>query len=240
MEIKGQIHLLFEQSGTFKRAFQELGYTAHDYDICNEYGVTDFTIDLFHQIELWWNGAPSIFDNITKDDLSIAFFPCVYFNQSNMNLFTGLAIQYKGKNRREVNECIIKREGMRAYYYKQLLKLCTLYEDNELRMIVENPYTQPHYLRNNFPYTPALIDHNRQRRGDYYKKPTQYFYINCQPTYGESFQPPKEIRKVESAGGHVGSKCDRERSEISYDYARNFICDFILGTKKSNSLKTLF
>lgn len=44
-------HCLFEQSGTFKKAFQRLGVTAYDYDIQNEFGETDNVCDLFAEIE---------------------------------------------------------------------------------------------------------------------------------------------------------------------------------------------
>lgn len=44
-------HCLFEQSGTFKKAFQKLGVTAYDYDIQNEFGETDRVVDLFAEIE---------------------------------------------------------------------------------------------------------------------------------------------------------------------------------------------
>lgn len=40
-------HLLFEQSGTFKRQFLALGIPAFDYDILDDFGETDFKIDLF-------------------------------------------------------------------------------------------------------------------------------------------------------------------------------------------------
>ena len=35
MKIKGKVHCLFEQSGTFKNEFRKLGYEAEDYDIQN-------------------------------------------------------------------------------------------------------------------------------------------------------------------------------------------------------------
>lgn len=44
------VHCLFEQSGTFKNEFKKLGYEAYDYDIQNEFGETDFVIDLFEEI----------------------------------------------------------------------------------------------------------------------------------------------------------------------------------------------
>ena len=46
------IHLLFEQSGTFKNEFKKLGFkNSYGYDILNDFGETDFQIDLFSEIE---------------------------------------------------------------------------------------------------------------------------------------------------------------------------------------------
>lgn len=45
-------HCLFEQSGTFKNEFKKLGYESYDYDIQNEFGETDYVIDLFEEISL--------------------------------------------------------------------------------------------------------------------------------------------------------------------------------------------
>ena len=56
MEINGSIHCLFEQSGTFKNEFVKLGYNAYDYDIQNNFGQTDYQIDLFSEIEKSWGG----------------------------------------------------------------------------------------------------------------------------------------------------------------------------------------
>lgn len=44
-------HCMFEQSGTFKNEFRKLGIVAYDYDILNDYGQTDYQIDLFKEIE---------------------------------------------------------------------------------------------------------------------------------------------------------------------------------------------
>lgn len=43
-------HCLFEQSGTFKNEFKKLGIDAYDYDILNEFGQTDYMVDLFAEI----------------------------------------------------------------------------------------------------------------------------------------------------------------------------------------------
>lgn len=49
MKVKRAI-LLFEQSGTFKNEFKKLGIEAYDYDILNDYGETDYQLDLFAEI----------------------------------------------------------------------------------------------------------------------------------------------------------------------------------------------
>ena len=83
-----KVHCFFEQSGTFKNEFRKLGFEAYDYDIQNEYGQTDYIIDLFSEIEKAFAGQPSVFGTISKDDLIMAFFPCVFFScQSQMGIY---------------------------------------------------------------------------------------------------------------------------------------------------------
>lgn len=77
-------HCFFEQSGTFKNEFKKLGYEAYDYDIQNEFGETDYIIDLFEEIRRGYDGKPSVFDKISQDDLILAFFPCVRFEDQIM------------------------------------------------------------------------------------------------------------------------------------------------------------
>lgn len=88
MEIKGKVHCFFEQSGTFKREFIKLGIPAEDYDIQNNYGETDHLDDLFVAIEDAYEGKPSLFDNITPDDLIVAFFPCIFFENKKIHIDT--------------------------------------------------------------------------------------------------------------------------------------------------------
>lgn len=109
-------------------------------------------------------------------------------------------------------------------------------------MILENPATKPHYLlhsANFIPYT--FIDSNRQLRGDYFKKPTAYWFFNCEPTNGRSYQKPKETKTVQkSKQGERAGICSEERSLISPDYARNFICDFIIGKVQNYTMIDMF
>lgn len=48
---------MFEQSGTFKNEFKKLGYDAVDLDIQNNFGETDYVIDLFAEIEKAYIGG---------------------------------------------------------------------------------------------------------------------------------------------------------------------------------------
>lgn len=50
-------HCFFEQSGTFKNEFRKLGYDAYDYDILNDFGETEYQIDLFDEIEKAYGGG---------------------------------------------------------------------------------------------------------------------------------------------------------------------------------------
>ena len=74
-----RVFCLFEQSGTFKKAFKALGIPAEDYDILDEFDETDHVIDLFGEVEKCYNGKPSLFDEIESGDLVLAFFPCTRF-----------------------------------------------------------------------------------------------------------------------------------------------------------------
>ena len=245
MKINGEAHCLFEQSGTFKRAFAGFGIPALDYDIQNSCGETDNVSDLFWEITRAYDGGGSIFDNITKEDLVMAFFPCIQFcgiSQMNMTL------NCYQKNHGTVIGCgeyILQRSRMRQQFLELLLKMCFVCIDRGIRMVFENPYSMNTYLKNGFIKPPDIIDNDRTNRGDAFAKMTAYWFFNCEPTHGVTFQKtPKEKRKHilmhswqykkhdrESVATHKAKTgiCDEGRSIITHDYARNFIADFILG-----------
>ena len=244
MEIKGKIHCFFEQSGVFKNEFKKLGYEAYDYDIQNEFNETDFVIDLFKEIENAYDNKPSIFDNITSDDLIMAFFPCIYFTgYTNPQYFTLGNKNYKNLTLRQKLDKIIKRGRDRQYFYEIITKLVGVCLLRNLRLIIENPWSNngAHYLKDNFFKNPDLIDNNRTLRGDDFVKPTGYWFFNCKPTFGCSFELNKKIKTV--CGSKPSSRvgvCSTERSMINPKYARNFICDFILCKQQKHSLLNLF
>lgn len=226
-------HCLFEQSGIFRDEFRKMGIPAKDYDICNEFGKTDWQGDLFAEIVLAFLGKESIFDFFSSDDIIFAFFPCTYFCGHNEMYFCGTHYNFRKLTKTERLDKIIERAQIRHNYYMTLLKFCRVVESRGLRAIIENPYNAHHYWRFNFPYKPAVIDMNRRLSGDYFKKPTQYLFVNCEPAGKKSILVDKEIRFVEDNDGI-------DRSIISPDYAHIFICDKILGIESGHNVPTLF
>ena len=276
MEIKGKVHCLFEQSGTFKREFIKLGIPAEDYDIQNNFGETDHVIDLFAEIEKAYGGGSSIFDSMSCDDLVMAFFPCIKFcsemEQIQHEDFYD-ASQKKCKDFGSPQYYTRKWETLRNYsqerfyFYDIALKMTAVIQIKNLRMVVENPWHPTNFTNHFWFVRTSLIDHDRTRRGDYFRKPTAYWFINCEPTHGETYQPtPKDqVKTITSGSGGARTKqkmkaildksaldaryidhtsrkglCDEDRSMISPDYARNFICDFIIGKEQVNTQLSLF
>lgn len=234
MEIKGRIHCFFEQSGTFKKEFIKLGYAAEDYDIQNTFNQTDNVIDLFNEIEKDYDNISSIFDKITTDDLIIAFFPCTYFETIQQTYYTLNNNNYRNKSTVERIKLTIDRIKQRTKFHILLYKLVSICFKRNLRLIIENPAQAPNYLTTgqNFP-PPTIVDKNRMLRGDYFVKPTAYWFFNCEPTIGFSYQKDKKQKIISKEHSTI------KRSMISPDYARNFICDFILG-KQQHTTPTLF
>lgn len=230
MTIK-KAHCFFEQSGTFKNAFKYYGIESEDYDIQNNFGETDNVIDLFAEIEKGYDGKSSIFDRIEKDDLIMAFFPCIYFGTMQMSYY-----QLTNQNNRHKDICgkiddAIARVELRTKFHTLLYKLVHCAYKRGLSLIIENPATTPSYLigQLNFP-NPTIIDKNRMTRGDHFKKPTAYWFFNCDPTYNESIQrDKKQLLISDMKPAPRAGLCSEERSMISPDYALNFIDDFLLG-----------
>lgn len=245
MEIKGKVHCFFEQSGTFKREFIKLGIPAEDYDLQNNFGETDHTDDLFAEIEKAYDEQPSIFDRIDAErDLIIAFFPCIEFScMAQMWYSLGQRDYAKWPFKKRINYMVNKNRN-RAKLYELMMKFAGICLDQNIRMIMENPWSENTYLKQNvIMKPPTIIDKDRTRRGDWMKKPTAYWFWNCEPTTGYSFQktPKDKIRSVMNLKkAPRAGMCSEERSTISPYYARNFICDFIIGKKQAFTKPTLF
>lgn len=219
-----RFHCMFEQSGTFKKEFIKLGYQAYDYDILNDYGETDYQIDLFHEIEEAYENRPSIFDTIDKEDVTLAFFPCIRFEDQVQMLFRGTHKGMTGWT--DIQKLDYDMELHKSLHdiYIYISKLAVIMLKRGLKMIIENPWSTTHYLTKYWPLKPALIDKDRREMGDYYTKPTQYWFINCKPSYNLIFEPQvlKEKKNI------VDTRDKAERSLISPDYANRFIREYVL------------
>lgn len=169
----------------------------------------------------------------------MAFFPCIYFSCLSQMAMTWGCVNYRKKTVREATDLILERTKDREKFYTLAIKMLTVAQERGLRLIMENPWSLQTYLKANFVLPPALIDHDRSLRGDHFKKETAYWYINCEPTHGKSFQPAQRVKVLDKKGATKGT-CSEERSMISPDYARNFICDFILGKEQQHTERSLF
>lgn len=217
-------HCFFEQSGTFKNEFIKMGFKAEDYDILNDFNQTDHVIDLFKEINIAFEGGQSIFDNIKKSDTIIAFFPCIRFSNQAYLLFQGKAAQMKKWTLKQKLEYGLKIHDELHELYCLISKLVIICCDRNIPLIIENPYSQEHYLTRYWACRAKVIDEDRRRLGDYYKKPTQYFFINKEPSYNFLFEGVDIKKKKIIHFARPGA----ERSMISPDYANRFIREFIL------------
>lgn len=239
-----KVHCLFEQSGTFKNEFRKFDKEAYDYDIKNDFGQTDYVLDIFTQIDEEINGVNSyLFGSlIMPEDLILAFFPCTYFCNFNDMFFSGTAYNYKNLKNKDKILKIIERSEQRQYYYKKVLELIYVCESRGYRLIIENPYSGQHYWRNNFPGYTKIVDRDRTRRGDVFRKPTQYIFVGCEPAMCKVSCSKSD--KVMTIHGTKRTRKEGmysiERSIMTSTYAHNFICDFILDIPSGMNIDTLF
>lgn len=233
-----KVHCLFEQSGTFKKEFKKLGFNAADYDICNDFGETDYIINLFVEIRKAYDNKPSIFDDINQDDLIFAFFPCIRFEDQIILSFRGQQHGLESWTEKQKMLNCMKLQRELTELYNLINKLFIICMDRNLKLILENPYSEQHYLRRYWCILPAIIDTDRRERGDYFKKPTQYWFVNCQPKHNLIFEAlnynaidcKDAIRKMNKSNYEkTGAKnCKIARSMIHPDYANRFIREYIL------------
>lgn len=233
-------HCLFEQSGTFKNEFKKLGIEAYDYDILNEYGQTDYQIDLFAEIVGGYEGKPSIFDHIKPDDIIMAFFPCTRFEAQILLSFRGDLKQMKKYTDLQKLDTDLKLHSELSKNYELITKLAIIVLKKGLRMVFENPYTEQHYLTRYWCLRPSVIDKNRRDNGDYYVKPTQYWFIGCKPKDNFIFEPVEYVEPIKVSDLWGTNQKDIElRSMIHPQYASRFIKQYIIDyeTDIENVLK---
>lgn len=224
MQTVSSAHLLFEQSGTFKSAFKSLGVSARCYDIQDEYGHTDVKSDIFQEIDNFFIGKKTIFDTFSSFDIVFAFFPCTYFCENNRMFFTGKHRNIYSLSDIDKIESLIERAKKRNLYYIKLLQLVKISKILKFRLVVENPFNANSYLYNNLYFDNLIFIRDRRELGDYFQKPTAFFCYNFKPN-----TPALRIQYFQNTQRFVSKiHAGKERSEISFAFAYNFIKMYIL------------
>lgn len=108
-------------------------------------------------------------------------------------------------------------------------------------MILENPYSEEHFLRRYWCFLPSVIDHDRRDNGDYFKKPTQYWFLNCTPEQNILFEalPSNDLgvkdairQMTKESWSQTGTSTIKvARSMIHPDYADRFIRQYVLDSE---------
>ena len=225
-------HLFFEQSGTFKREFIKLGFQAEDYDILNQFNETDHVMDLFEEINKAYDGQESVFDSIDpKADQILAFFPCVRFEAQ---IIMGFRCDAYGMDKWPLDKKLeydLKLHEELHELYTLITKFALVCLHKGIRCIIENPYATQHYLTRYWALKPAFIDKDRSATGDFFEKPTQYFFINREPSNNFVFEGV-DIKKKKK----IVDLTTVDRSMISPDYANRFIREFVLSAEEFEKL----
>ena len=134
--------------------------------------------------------------------------------------------------------------------YMLVNKLMIVCIERGLKLIMENPYSEEHFLRRYWCFLPSVIDKDRRERGDYFKKPTQYWFLNRKPSNNLIFEAyannaldsielsPKQNyvewkdawnrRRMEEYAKTGAKNYKVGRSMIHPDYANRFIREFII------------
>lgn len=211
---------LFEQSGTFKNALIKLGCQAFDFDIQNEYGQTDFVWDLFD-----CNIIDALTDYAAEHKIKLLmFFPCTYFSASQILWTRGVNDKQKSWSMYQKLEKSASNIQETAYFYCIFCYWVKSCIKKNIPLIIENPYNPQSFLLRYFPIQPTIIDKDRRRFGDKFNKPTMYYFINCKPKDNLTLLHPTLFEKNKLEYIPYGKK----RSEISGNYAENFIKTYIL------------
>lgn len=225
-----RFHCFFEQSGTFKNEFKKLGYEAYDYDILNDFGETDYVVDLFKDIEDAYTHTHTrtVFDNVQEGDQIIAFFPCTRFEDQIVMGFTGsMSQQQTWSDERKLMYDIDLHNDLN-YLYVKLCQFVLVCIKRKIPLIIENPRGTLHYLNRYWSIKPKVIDMDRTLRGDTFKKPTQYWFINREPSNRLLFEPYYHVADRKIVEHMKGGNVQRNRSMIAPEYANRFIREFII------------
>nr|DAW77658.1 MAG TPA: hypothetical protein [Bacteriophage sp.] len=129
----------------------------------------------------------------------------------------------------------MKRHKELDLFYEKLNKLVIICQRSHLQIVIENPLNVSglHYLTNFWCLKPSIIDRDRTQNGDYYKKPTQYWFIGLNPKNNLVFEPLEQVESMQpiqymTNKNPLGIDRKTARSMIHPQYADRFIRQYIL------------
>lgn len=160
----------------------------------------------------------------------MAFFPCTRFEDQILLSFRGDLYQMKNYSDKQKLETDLRLHDELHRNYSVITMLALVAIDKKLRLIIENPIAEQHYLKRYWCLKPAIIDKDRSQNGDYYKKPTQFYFIGCKPQNNLVFEPIDyvERKKQRYVTSKAGKSREMIRSEIHPQYASRFIRQYIM------------
>ena len=158
----------------------------------------------------------------------MAFFPCTRFEDQIVMGFRGCLYQLKNWSDEQKLEYDIKLHEELHFLYDILCKFAIVCIRKNIPLIIENPKGTLHYLDRYWCMKPSVIDKDRTERGDYFKKSTQYWFINRKPSNNLIFGEYADGNRVGIVERVKGSDRKVKRSLISPDYANRFIREFII------------
>ena len=182
-------------------------------------------------------GGASLFDEISKEDLVLAFFPCTRFEDQALLLFRGDLYQMKNYTDAQKLEYDLQIHKELATNYDTITKLALVAIKRGLRLVIENPYTTQHYLTRYWSIKPGIIDTDRTQNGDYFKKPTQYFFIGFKPKNNLVFEALdyKETLVIDKITRSKDKTRAAMRSEIAPQYASRFIRQYLIDEREERT-----
>ena len=146
-------------------------------------------------------------------------------------MFRGELYQMKNYTDRQKLDVSMKLHRELHENYMLISEMACICLDRGIKMVIENPATPPHYLTTYWCLKPKIIDKDRRSNGDYMKKATQFWFINCEPKQNLVFEPIDYIEQRRCdyiTKGNTGKDRQVARSEIHPQYASRFIRQYIL------------
>lgn len=164
----------------------------------------------------------------------MAFFPCTRFEAQ-------IALWFRGESYSQRNwsdeDKLVKAMSLQSeltQLYLLLSKMCIVCIRKDLRLVIENPRSNPHYLTSYFPIKASVIDNDRSLNGDEQKKPTQYWFFNCKPENNimVDLQTERKSLYTTKNGGRKendeGKTTKVVRSMINPRYANWFVRTYLM------------